>query len=114
MRRRNCCKDSYGEELCGLIEALVSKPYKYFDKRDCLNSDGRRLLESIIKLLIHSYRGYVFKQAIRNVRRNPCLNEIIRFADIFYQCDLLELYIVGRGAGLAEYKPYSSFGKGAA
>lgn len=105
--RRSCCKKGYGEDLCRLVEILVSKPYEYFDKKDCLNSDGRRLLESIIRLLLHNYRGYEFKHTIRFVRKNPCLPELIRFADIFYQCNLLKLYVIGREyIALAEYEPY--------
>ncbi|MEM0027572.1 MAG: hypothetical protein QXT53_06730 [Ignisphaera sp.] len=59
-----------------LLIELLTNIDKYFDKRLVLNSDGRRLLNKIIfALLSNSFND---KKFIRNVRKEPTLENIIK------------------------------------
>ncbi len=87
-KRHPCCRPGYRGELCSLYEALVSRR-ELFSRDGCLNSDGRRLLETLLRLLLEERPEY--RRLVRRVRRSPCLEELARLAGLsFYACDPLE------------------------
>ncbi len=90
-----CCKPGYRGELCELLETLLLGSRDFFDKNDCLNSDGRRLFETIVRLLLDEHHEY--KELVKRARKQPCLENILRLSRVFYNCDALELYRIGRG-----------------
>jgi len=89
-----CCREGFPRELCSLYDRLLGG--LFFDKRDCVNSDGRRLLEKILGILARERR--VSRRRLKRVRSNPCLDAIAKLAsDTFYACDPFERYYVSRG-----------------
>ncbi len=68
--------------MAELLEALLRDFHgerRYWDKRDCLNSDGRRLLHAATKKLLEE------KPCLRRIaaeaRRNPCVEELDRLLE---------------------------------
>ncbi|AEM38537.1 hypothetical protein Pyrfu_0668 [Pyrolobus fumarii 1A] len=49
---------------------------RYWDKRDCLNSDGRRLLHAATKALLDEEPG--LRRLVYRVRRSPCIDNVRR------------------------------------
>jgi len=94
IHRHRCCKPGYRGELCELLETLLLNSRDFFDKNDCLNSDGRRLLETIIRLLLDEHHEY--KELVKRVRKHPCLENILRLSSVFYNCDAYLFYSIGR------------------
>lgn len=92
--RHRCCKPGYRGELCELLEVLLRNPWDFFDKNDCLNSDGRRLFETLLRLLLDEHHRY--RKLARETRKQPCLENILRLSRIFYDCDAHGLYIESR------------------
>jgi len=64
-----------------LIRKLISGYTKFFSKNGVLNSDGRKLLEEMIRILVQEYPQY--KRLVKKVRRNPTLENVLRIAEIF-------------------------------
>lgn len=95
LHKSTCCKPGYRGELCELLEALLRDAINLFDKNNCLNSDGRRLFETIARMLIEEHPEH--RGIVRRARRNPCIDEVLRMARVFYICDADTLYRLGRG-----------------
>ncbi len=105
MHRHPCCKPGFRGELCELLEALLRESQRFFDKNDCLNSDGKRLFETIVRMLLGDHSEY--NKLVKQARRHPCLEKVLRVASVFYDCDALWLYRVGRGSIVSsQHKPY--------
>ena len=64
-------------DIKSLLKILLSRDYKYFSN-GILNSDGRRLFEKIIKLLMQLNPKY--KKRIKKLRKNPTIENIRNFA----------------------------------
>ncbi|BES82719.1 hypothetical protein [Pyrodictium abyssi] len=79
-----CCRSGYPVEACRILEMLLRGYYSYFS-RDVLNSDGRRLFERMVKLLLDSNPG--LRRLIYRVRRDPTIEMILRLAEEFYSCN---------------------------
>lgn len=67
------------EEVENLLRKLLTKREEFFDKTNTLNSDGRRLLNKIIKLIL-SNRPELRKLATKT-RKNPTLENVARLAE---------------------------------
>ena len=79
-----CCRSGYRGELCSLYEALVQRPWLW-DKNLVLNSDGRRLLESLLRMLLREHPEH--RRLAREARRDPTWDNIARLASLsFYRC----------------------------
>ncbi|BEP18322.1 hypothetical protein PYJP_16740 [Pyrofollis japonicus] len=101
-RQHPCCRKGYRGELCELLEALLRNAATLFDKNDCLNSDGRRLFEIMVRLLLDEHPEH--RRVVGRARKKPCIEEIVSLASLtFYECDALELYHKARGI----ISPYS-------
>ncbi|ALL00262.1 hypothetical protein Pyrde_0212 [Pyrodictium delaneyi] len=100
MMATKCCRGDYPPEACRLIEALLKGYSKYFSN-DVLNSDGRRLLERLVRLLLETNPG--LRRLVYRVRRNPTLEMILRLAEEFYLCDARAL----AAEALGLYQPYT-------
>ena len=95
----SCCREGFRAEVCRLYEHLLRNSTRYFDRFDFLNSDGRRVFERLVRLLLEDapwLRGVVY-----NVRRSPSLEAVVRLGDYFYACSVYEL-LAGR-LGLQPY-----------
>lgn len=104
MGGNKCCREGYRRELCEQYEYLLGNSRAFFDKDECLNSDGRRVLERILRMLLEARPEHWRLVAL--VRRKPCIDEVVKLGVLtFYSCDPLELYKASRG--LVEPYTYS-------
>jgi len=71
----------FNKDLRSLMWKLLLNYTKFFSKDNVLNSDGRRLLEEIIRLLMYEHPEY--KALARKVRKNPTLRNVIKLAELF-------------------------------
>ncbi|MEO3993219.1 MAG: hypothetical protein QN229_02770 [Desulfurococcaceae archaeon TW002] len=67
------------EEVRNLVERLLTNKEEFFDKTNTLNSDGRRLLNKIIKLVLSKYPE--LRKLASKTRKNPTLENVIKLAD---------------------------------
>lgn len=74
----------FGRVLQSLMRKLLRGYYLYFHN-DMLNSDGRRLFEEILKMLMYEHPEY--RRLVYRVRRNPDLDNVIRVARLFLDED---------------------------
>lgn len=96
MLGRKCCREGFRREVCEYYEHLLGNPHIFFDKGDCLNSDGRRLFEKIVRMLLEDQKES--RRIASLARRNPCIDEIVKLGILtFYKCNPLEVYMAGRG-----------------
>jgi hypothetical protein len=77
-----------------VIKALLSKLLinyrEFFDKNGILNSEGRKMLEEVIRLILNinpEYRNMIYR-----VRREPTLENVVRIASKYIpEEDIYEL-----------------------
>ncbi len=65
-----------------MLEALVGDAAggrRYWDRFDCLNSDGRRLLHSITKVLLEEEPW--LRRMVYEARREPCRSVLEKLLD---------------------------------
>lgn len=67
-------------EICSLLRVLVEEKDRYFSRYEYLNSDGRRVLEKVAKLVL-KYR-LLSKQQLVRVRRDPSIYRVVRLVEI--------------------------------
>ena len=63
-----------------LLAELLENVEKYFDKNLTLNSEGRKILEKVIAILMNS--SFECKGLVRKVRKEPTLENIVKLAEI--------------------------------
>ncbi len=68
------------EHIRGLLRKLLTSREKFFHK-GVLNSDGRKVLEEIIKHVAATHPEHM--EAARRARRDPCLENILRLARLY-------------------------------
>jgi len=90
---------SFGKDLRFLMRKLLLGYRKYFTKSGVLNSDGRRLLEEILRFLVYEHPEY--RDLAYKVRREPTLENIVKVAELFMERDEIEELI-----SLGIYGPY--------
>ena len=59
-----------------VLKKLLTERRRYFDKRELLNSDGRKLLEEALRKLVRYDPGR--KRLVRRIRREPSYSELLR------------------------------------
>ena len=62
-----------------LLAELLENVEKYFDKNLTLNSEGRKILEKVIAILMNN--SFERKGLVRKVRREPTLENIVKLAE---------------------------------
>jgi len=77
-----------------VIKALLSKLLinyrEFFDKNGILNSEGRKVLEEVIRLILNTNPEY--RNTIYRVRREPTLENVVRIASKYIpEEDIYEL-----------------------
>ena len=92
---------NFSKDLRNLMKKLLLGYSRFFSKNGVLNSDGRKLLEEIIRLLMYEHPKY--KPLARKVRKNPTLRNVIRLAELFMDYQEIEELI-----SLALYGPYKT------
>ncbi|RLG89180.1 MAG: hypothetical protein DRO15_01105 [Thermoprotei archaeon] len=92
---------NFNKDLRNLMKKLLLGYSRFFSKSGVLNSDGRKLLEEIIRLLMYEHPKY--KPLARKVRKNPTLRNVIRLAELFMDYQEIEELI-----SLALYGPYKT------
>ncbi len=85
MRNEDVDDTRFREWMRSLIAKMLLGFGKYFSKDCVLNSDGRRLLEEILKPTVRRYPH--LKGIARKVRREPTLENILKLATIFMNDD---------------------------
>ncbi|RLG81109.1 MAG: hypothetical protein DRO13_02075 [Thermoprotei archaeon] len=63
------------EYLIRLFELLLSNREKYF-YGDCVNSDGRKVLENILAAIVRE--APIYRRRIYRIRRSPCYEDIYK------------------------------------
>ncbi len=81
MRSEDIDDARFREWMRSLIAKMLLGFGKYFSKDCVLNSDGRRLLEEILKPTVRRYPH--LKGIARKVRKEPTLENILKLASIF-------------------------------
>jgi len=82
------------------MRKLLSGYQLYFDRHGVLNSDGRRLLNEIIRLVVYEYPE--LKPLVKKVRKDPTLSNVVKLAEIFMDInEIRELVEIGT------YGPYT-------
>ncbi len=98
------CREWVPRDLCGAIILLLKEARRFLDPNNTLNSDGRRLLETIVRRLIDErpeYRGIIHR-----VRREPSLENVLRLANILLDNDPSEILSIGLGYATPYYTSY--------
>ena len=75
------------EYVARLLDRLLVDG-RFWDKRDCLNSDGRRLLGVIVGQVLEVAPW--LRGAVGRVRREPCREELLRFRGILCEHGIIE------------------------
>jgi len=85
VRSEDINDERFREWMRSLIAKMLLGFSKYFSKSCVLNSDGRRLLEEILKPTVRRYPH--LRGIARKVRREPTLENILKLASIFMDYD---------------------------
>lgn len=67
------------EEVENLVRKLLTNRGEFFDKTNTLNSDGRRLLNKIIKLVLSNHPE--LRRLATKTRKNPTLENVAKLAE---------------------------------
>lgn len=81
--------NSTDQYLRSLFKKLIINREKYFDG-DYVNSDGRKILEDIFKLIIEEKPGY--RRRIYRVRRDPSIQNILKFGEDIIGVEVYEWF----------------------
>lgn len=84
----------FSKDVVHLMKKLLLGYNKFFHN-DVLNSDGRKVLETIAKALLHEYPEY--KKIVYKVRRNPDLRNVMKLAELVLGDSAYELLSIGIG-----------------
>ena len=68
------------EEARRIIEEILTNREIYFDKNLVLNSEGRKLLEKAIEILMKNNFKHV--KTLREARKNPSIENIEKIANL--------------------------------
>ncbi len=66
-------------EVDNLIRKLLTRREEFFDKSNVLNSDGRRLLSKIIRMVLSEYPE--LRKLASKTRKNPTLENITKLVE---------------------------------
>ena len=62
-----------------LLAELLENVEKYFDKNLTLNSEGRKVLEKVIAILMNN--SFECKRLVKKVRKKPTLENVVKLAE---------------------------------
>ncbi len=79
-----CCRENLRPEVCQLYHHLLENLHRYMDKREVLNSDGRRLLHKITKMLLEDAPR--LRNLVAKARKNPTLENILKLGREVTKC----------------------------
>ncbi len=88
----------FGKDIGYLLKKLLLG-YRIYFHNDVLNSDGRRILEEILRMLMYEHPEY--RKLIYKIRRNPDLENIIKLGELVLGKEVYELL------DLAIHGPYN-------
>lgn len=74
-----------GGDLRSLMRKLLLHYREYFSKDGSLNSDGRRILNEFLRILLRQYPEH--RSLVRSVRKDPTLENILKLAYIVMDSD---------------------------
>lgn len=84
----------FSKDIVYLMRKLLLGYNKFFHN-DVLNSDGRKVFETIAKILLYEHPEY--KKIIYKVRRNPDLQNVMKIAELVLGNNAYELLSIGAG-----------------
>jgi len=70
------------------MRKLLTEYRLYFDKNGVLNSEGRKLLEEMLRFLIYEHPEY--KPLASKTRKEPTLSNVIKLAEVFMPLEEVE------------------------
>ena len=71
-------KENNIKDIRRLLSKILTNYTEFFDKNGTLNSEGRKILEETIRLILNTNPEY--RNIIYRVRRKPTLENIIKIA----------------------------------
>ena len=71
-------KENNIKDIKRLLSKILTNYIEFFDKNGTLNSEGRKLLEETIRLILNTNPEY--RNTIYRVRRRPTLENIVKIA----------------------------------
>jgi len=80
-------KRRFGPDVYNLFRKLISG-YKVYFSHGILNSEGRKIFEEAVRMLIYEYPEY--KPIISKARRDPTLENVLKVARIVLDEDEIE------------------------
>jgi len=81
--------DRYSKDIANYTRLLISNYRKYFGRKGVLNSDGLRLLNELIRMVvIHKPE---LSRIIKEVRKNPTIENFMKFAERILGSEAYEL-----------------------
>jgi len=81
--------DRYSKDIISYTKILILNYRKYFGRRGVLNSDGLRLLNEIIRIVV-THKPELSK-IIKEVRKNPTIENFMKFAERVLGSEAYEL-----------------------
>jgi hypothetical protein len=75
-----CCRKRLGEYLCDMLAKLLVEREAFFDKREVLNSEGRKVLRIIARQIME--RDPSLERMVKNAWREPTLANILKLASV--------------------------------
>ncbi len=77
----------FREWMRSLFSKLLLNYTEFFSKDGVLNSDGRRVLEEILRPSVKRY--FRLRKIAKKVRKNPSLENVIRLGEEFMPYDVM-------------------------
>ncbi len=80
-------RKGYGRDIKYLFIKLF-KGYRRYFSGDVLNSDGRRIFEEILRMLLYEHPEH--RRLVYRARRDPCLKNVVRVAELVMSREEIE------------------------
>ncbi len=75
----NTVEDRYSRDIVNYTKLLILNYRRYFGRRGVLNSDGLRLLNELVRIVV-AHRPEL-SRIIKEVRKNPTIENFMKFAE---------------------------------
>ncbi|WFO75305.1 hypothetical protein J4526_09630 [Desulfurococcaceae archaeon MEX13E-LK6-19] len=69
----------FGKDIGNLLKKLLIGYHRFFHN-DVLNSDGRKIFEEIVRMIVYEHPEY--RRLVYKVRRNPDLEHVLKIASL--------------------------------
>ncbi len=85
----NPVEDRYSRDIVNYTKLLILNYRRYFGRRGVLNSDGLRLLNELVRIVV--IHRPELSRIIKEVRKNPTIENFMKFAERVLGSEAYEL-----------------------